>query len=327
MSMLGQQTMSQQRFSGFSGTCIRLLHHADYAWLLPLLARLPLSVGYCLAHLRGELNARLGRDWRSMALGTRHVARQSAEGYRILRPQATDAELRTLVQERFRAESREEFEGRLMAADRVAELRCEILPADFAAACGRRSQGLVLLTPHFESFLMGVVFLAQTGLTINVMTSSVTHHQLVAPAVQRHFFSKYRGMEHFLNGGRMLDMELGLRPFYQMLERGECLVVLADTPAVAGGATAVPYFLGRRRLMAGGALRMARKTGSDLGAFVCRYLKPGRYLLKGGPIVSAYAPQAFDMVYQYLSDEIEEAPGRWCAADLLPLMTPVGNGE
>jgi lauroyl/myristoyl acyltransferase len=126
-----------------------------------------------------------------------------------------------------------------------------------------------------------------------------------------------------MNGGRMLDMELGLRPFYQMLERGECLVILADAPAVVGSAVATPYFLGCRRQMAGGALRMARKTGSDIGAFVCRYLKPGQYCLKGGPIVSAGDPQAFDTVYRYLSDEIEAAPGRWWASDLLPLMTPV----
>lgn len=318
--------MSQQRFSGISGAVIRFLHHVDYAWLLPLLARLPLGIGYQLARLRGEINARLGRDWRSMALGTRHIARQSAAGYRILRPQATEQELQSLVQERFRAESLEEFEGCLMAAGRVAGIRHEVTPSDFTDICKQQDRGLVLLTPHFDSFWLGTVFLAQAGMKVNAMTSAVTHDHRVIAAVQQHFYKKYRGMERLLNGGRMLNMEEGLRPFYQMLERKECLVILADAPATVNSSAATPYFLGCRRRLAGGALRLARKTGSDLGAFVCRYLKPGRYLLKGGPIVDAHDPQAFDQVYRYLSDEIAAAPGRWCAADMLPLMTPVDNG-
>lgn len=318
--------MTRPRFSGITGAVIQYLHHLDYAWVLPLLARLPLGAGYLLAALRGEINARLGRDWRSMALGTRHVARQSAAGYCQLYPQATEAELQALVRERFRTESREEFEGQLIAAGRVAELTCQIRPHDFMQTCRQSGRGLVLLTPHFDSFWLGTVFLAQAGCTVNAMTSAVTHDSLVIPAVQQHFFKKYRGMERLLQGGRMLNMEDGLRPFYQMLERGECLVILADAPAPAAGVTATPRFLGRRRQLAGGALRLARKTGSDLGAFVCRYVKPGRYLLQGGPVIPAHDPQAFDTIYGYLSDEIEATPGRWCAADLLPLMTTVESG-
>ncbi len=318
--------MNQQRFNGITGAVIRYLHHSDYTWVLPLLARLPLRAGYLLAGLRGEINGWLGRDWRSMALGTRHVARQSAAGYRLLYPLATEAELQALVRERFRTESREEFEGQLIVANRVAELRWEIQPEGFLKACKQRKRGLVLLTPHFDSFWLGTVFLAQAGYTVNAMTSAVTHDPLVIPAVQQQFYQKYRGMERLLHGGRMLNMEDGLRPFYQMLERGECLVILADAPATVAGAAATPSFLGNRRQIASGALRLARKTGSDLGAFVCQYVKPGHYLVQGGPVVPAHDPQAFDTIYSYLSVKIEAAPGRWCATDLLPLMTPVDNG-
>lgn len=318
--------MNQNRFSGVYGAIVRFLHQADYAWALPLMARMPLGTGYRLARLRGDMNARLGRDWRSMALGTRHIARQSAAGYRILRPQASEAELASLVLERFRAESLEEFEGRLIAAGRVSELSRTIVSDQFLAACANHERGLLLLTPHFDSFMLGIAFLGQAGAVVNVMTSAITNDPLVSPAVQRHFFKKYRGMERMMNGGRMLDMELGLRPFYQMLERGERLVILADAPAVAGGAAATPFFLGRRRLMAGGALRIARKTGSDIGAFVCRYEKPGQYHLKGCLAGAAREPETLDAAYRFLSAEIEAAPGRWWASDLLPLMTPVDEG-
>jgi len=307
---------SSERF----GSIIGFLHHADYAWLLPLMARLPLRAGYLLSSLRGIINGRLGRDWRSMALGTRHIARQATAGYRILRPEADEKEIQQLVRERFQIESREEFEGCLIASGRVKELHWEVVPDTFLGKCLQQEQGLLLLTPHFDSFMLGIAFLGLEGLTINVMTSAVTNNHLVSPAVQQHFFNKYRGMERMMNGGQMLDMELGLRPFYQMLERGECLVVLADAPTVAGGVTTTPDFLGRRRLMAGGAFRMALKTGSNICAFVCCYEPPGYYRMKTSPLVAANNPDALDTAYRFLSVEIEATPGKWWASDLLPLM-------
>lgn len=299
---------------------VRMLHTLDYAALLPLMARLPLFAGYALSALRGRLNGLGGRDWRSVALGTRHVARQSAAGYRMLFPDASDASLRALVRQRFETESREEFEGRLIMAGRVAQLSCRIYPDEFVRACLQRERGLLLLTPHFDSFMLGIAFLGMAGAKINVMTSAVTNDPRVDPAVSEHFFKKYRGMERMMNGGRMLDREEGVRPFYQMLERGECLVVLADAPVGDGGAAVTPQFLGARRRLAGGALRMARKTGSNLGGFVCRFEGAGRYRVDGGPILDASDPLALDTVYGFLSEEILASPGRWWAADLLSSM-------
>ncbi len=301
---------------------VRTLQPIDYALLLPLMARLPLFAGYALSALRGRLNGLVGRDWRSVALGQRHVARQSTAGYRLLFPDAPAARLQAWVRQRFETESREEFEGRLIAAGRVAQLRCQILPDEFLRACQCRERGLLLLTPHFDSFMLGIAFLGMAGVKINVMTSAITHDPRVDPTVSEHFFKKYRGMERLMNGGRMLDREQGLRPFYRMLERGECLVILADAPA-AGGEAALPQFLGARRRLAGGALRMARKTGSDLGAFVCRFERAGRYRLAGGPIHDAADPLALDAVYGFLSAQISAAPGSWWAADLLPEMPAI----
>lgn len=306
---------------------VRVLHNLDYAVLLPLMARLPLFAGYALSALRGRLNGLAGRDWRSVALEARHVARQSSAGYRMLLPDTSDALLRELVRQRFEVESREEFEGRLIMAGRVAQLSCRIHPDEFVRACLRRERGLLLLTPHFDSFMLGIAFLGMAGVKINVMTSAVTNDPRVDTAVREHFFKKYRSMERMMNGGRMLDREDGIRPFYQMLERGECLVVLADAPATAGGVTATPRFLGAQRRLAGGALRIARKTGSDLGAFVCRFEGVGRYRVDGGPILDATDPLALDTVYGFLSEQILASPGRWWAADLLPDMHAIDDAK
>lgn len=306
---------------------MRILHTLDYAMLLPLMARLPLFAGYAFSALRGRLNGFIGRDWRSVALEKRHIALRSAAGYRILLPDVSDETLRALVRQRFETESREEFEGRLIMAERVAQLSHRIHPDEFVQACLRRERGLLLLTPHFDSFMLGIAFLGMAGVKINVMTSAVTNDPRVDPAVSQHFFKKYRSMERMMNGGRMLDREDGIRPFYQMLERGECLVVLADAPATAGGAAVTPRFLGAQRRLAGGALRIARKTGSDLGAFVCRFEGAGRYRLDGGPILKASDPLALDTVYGFLSKKILASPGHWWAADMLPDMPVIADTE
>lgn len=298
---------------------LRLVHRADYAWWLPAIARLPLPLAYALARLRGRFNAATGRDWRSVALQTRHIRRQSLAGYALL-PGAPPA--RTQEQwcrQRFATEARDELEARLVAARRLHELQCRFVPADAPQLCAKRERGLVLLTPHFDSFYLGIAFLARaSGGRVNSMSSAVTQDPRVDPAVSRHFDHKYRGLERYLNGGRVPDIEVGLRPFYRMLENHETLVVLGDAPVLPHGAAMTADFLGGPRVLAGGALRLAQRTGSDLGGFVCRYRGPGRYDLLMCPTGPADDPQTLDRVYRFLSEQIMAAPGLWWAADLLP---------
>ena len=313
-----------------SGVLLRLarrLHRADFQYLLPALAALPIVVGHALSACRGHFNAITGRDWRSMALGFRHVGKQSALGYRALCPEATTAQVRRWCRQRFVVEARDEYEARLIARQRVNELQCEVDPSGALEQLRDRTRGLVLLTPHFESFFIGVAFLARSGAKVNLMTSAVTHDPRVDPEVQRHFTAKYRGLERFLNGGKLVDLELGTRDFYRMLERGEVLVILGDAPVLPGGGASMEVdFLGARRLLAGGPLRLARRTHSDLGCFVCSHLGGVRYRLELGPIAPAEDPSTVSRVYQFLSAAISGNPGGWWAADLLPNM-PVVNEE
>jgi lauroyl/myristoyl acyltransferase len=305
-------------------------HAFDYAVALPALARLPLPLGYALASLRGRANGLARRDWRSMALGFRHVGAQTAAGYRMFAAAGDgpggDAQVAALVRRRFQTESREEFEGRLVAAGRVPRLRCRVAPEAFVDGCRDRSSGLVLLTPHFDSFILGVAFLGLAGVRVNLMSSSITEHPRVARAVSRHFADKYRALQRWMNGGRVVNREEGLRPFFRMLEDREAVVILADAPATPGGAAMAVDFLGRRCAMAAGALRMAQRTGSRIGGFVCRFVAPGRYELDGGPIRDARDPGAVQAVYDFLSSAILADPGRWWAADLLPAMCAAPDG-
>lgn len=303
---------------------VRLAHSADFAWFLPFIARLPLPLAYALSGLRGRINALTGRDWRSVALGFRHIRRQSLAAYALL-PGSTEERARWCRQ-RFEAEARDELEAQLVAAGRLHELSCKFVPAGAAQLLARRSRGLVLLTPHFDSFYLGIAFLAQaSGARVNSMSSAVSHDPRVDAAVSRHFERKYRGLENYLHGGKVPDMESGLRPFYRMLEHHETLVVLGDAPVLPNGVSMTVDFLGAQRVIAGGALRLAQHTDSDLGAYVCRHLGAGRYALEMCPIGPATDPETVSRIYRFLSEQILAQPGLWWAADMLPAM-PALNG-
>jgi lauroyl/myristoyl acyltransferase/SAM-dependent methyltransferase len=299
----------------------RLLHRADFGHLLPLLARLPVGAGHAISTVRGYLNAATGRDWRSMGLGRLgHIQNQSTAGYRILDANAPPNKVRQWCNQRFVAEARDEYEAQLVAARRVGELSCEVIPADGLQLLQGRQQGLVLLTPHFESFFLGVAFLARSGVKVNLMSSAITHDPRVDREIQQHFTAKYRGLEHYLNGGKVVDLELGTRQFYRMLQNGEVLVILGDAPVMPEGVSMEVDFLGGRRVLAGGPLRLARTTGSDLGGYVCRHLGGTRYQLEFAPMGLAQEPSTVANVYRFLSTKIQAHPGGWWGADLLPNM-------
>lgn len=300
---------------------VRMAHHADFAWLLPLIARLPLPMAYALSALRGLINASTGRDWRSVALGFRHIRRQSALAYACM--PGTDQQRRLWCRQRFATEARDELEARLVANQRLGQLHCTISPAGAEKLLAQRERGLVLLTPHFDSFYLGIAFLAQASAgCVNSMSSAVSQDPRVDPAVTQHFEQKYRGLERYLNGGKVPDMERGLRPFYRMLDRHETLVVLGDAPVLPDGAAMTVDFLGAHRRLAGGALRLAVHSNSDLGCYVCRYLRPGHYEIEMGPCGDAQDPETIKQIYLFLGAQIQAQPGRWWASDLLPSMPP-----
>ena len=280
-------------------------------------------MAYQLAAWRAWINQVSSRDWRSVALGTRHIHRQSLEAYLRLEKSPEDGNKTVWRKARFATEAREEFEARLVVRNRLNELDCTFLPASAQAVCARQERGLVLLTPHFDSFFLGAGFLARAGGPINFMASAITHDPRVDTAVQKHFETKYRSLETHLNGGKIVNMEDGMRPFYRMLERKETLIVLGDSPPLQpelSDADLVVNFLGATRRLAGGALRLAQSTDSNLGAYVCNYQSPGHYIVEVCPIGPANDPQTVQRIYDFFSAAILKNPGLWWGSDLLPSM-------
>lgn len=305
--------------------CLWRTQGVDYLWLLPAMSRLHIRLGFLLARIRGVVNTPLRRDWRSMSLGYPHIARQSYQAYKLLDPGASPATLRSRVGGRFMTESRCDFEAYLVDDDRVDMLDFKLGSSHIDRQLFDRGKtGLLLLTPHFDSFFLGIVFLgkylARTGQAIHVMSSAIFEDPRVHPAIPIHLRNKYRGLERYLNGGKVMHLEDGLRPFYRILEQGGILVVLGDTPPTPRGVSMDVAFLGARRLLAGGAVKMARRHGSGIGSFVCKNTGVGQYRLDFSKVVSVNEATAVDTVFGFMSQEIELAPEKWWAADLLTQM-------
>ena len=320
---------SQNQF--LVGVWWRLLWHTqgfDYGWLLPAIASLPLRVGYRLAAIRGRLNAWLSRDWRSMSLGRAHIATLSRQAYGLMPTKSSPRSQQAWVQERFMTESRCDFEAYLVDSGQIPKLGHRVnKPATEHGLFATDRRGLVLLTSHFDSFYLGLVLigthLAQENRRLDVMSSAVFEDPMVHPAITRHLRNKYRGLEQFMGGGKVMHHENGLRQFYDVLGRGGILVVIGDIPATQGGASIQVEFLGAKRNLAGGAVRMARKCDSRIGSFTCTHSGGGNYQLDFSQIMDAKDPAAVQSCYSFLSSKIQASPGKWWAADMLTQMPAV----
>lgn len=302
--------------------CDRVLQF-DYGVVLPMCAALPLSLGRTLAGLRGLINAAFDLDWRSLALRRRYVRGSTYRAMRQLRPGASPG---VHAVRRFIHYSREEWEANLFRRERHMRALSAASTVEGLAPLQQMTnsgQGLVLLTMHFDSFCLGIVLLGLQGLKVHVMTSAIVEDPRLHPVVRRFFERKYRGMERYLNGGRMVHVERRPRYFYEALERGEVVVVLADLPPVRPGMhSAIVPFGGRRRRLTTGALRIAEKTGSAIGAFLCTHTSGNRYRVQCTAPFEADSDSLMQL-YAWFDRHLREMPDRWWAADLLGAMPEV----
>lgn len=294
------------------------LQGPEYRGLLPALSALPDAIAYRIAHARGRFNARHDRDWVSLGLRHRHIAGEAARGCAMFVP---PEQVAAVVRERFETVSREEMEARALDVRGLAHF--DIDARDALETLGRRprDRGIVLVTSHHETFVLGIAALAMRGEVIHPVKSLVTADPRLHPAVRDHFERKYSGLQRHLNGGELAPAETSMRHFYRALARREAVVVLVDAPAPPEGPSVVVPWLGAHRHLAQGAFRMAEASGSLLAAFGCRWHGGRRHTVSLSGIVDARdlgAQQAAMHAFAFLERGILERPGRWWASHLLP---------
>ncbi len=291
---------------------------SEYGWLVPAMARLPDALAYPLARWRGALNARHDRDWVSLSLGHRHVAAMAEQGLaQILPPAQVGAALR----ERFETVAREEMEARALQLHGLGHFQIEAADALATLASRPQGRGLVLVTPHLETFVLGIAALASTGTRIHPVMSIVSEDPRVHPAIRAHFRLKYSGLERHLQGGKLADAETSMRYFYRVLSQGDVVVVLADAPAPPDSPGVCLPFMGAQRQVAQGALRLATQSNSLLAAFACHSHGGRRHSVAMSPLWDPQADgtAAYAQAFAFMEQHIRVNPGRWWASHLLPL--------
>jgi lauroyl/myristoyl acyltransferase len=140
-----------------------------------------------------------------------------------------------------------------------------------------------------------------------------------------HFRRKYAQAQASLNGGGFMETEspAGLRALYRALQAGDLVVVMADVPAAPGQDGICVPWLGRRRVLAPGAVRLARQTGAAMAAMVvaCPANGAWSWTLTEPLVAKVGVPDGEDAAicaaYRALGAAIMANPGGWWAAHLL----------
>lgn len=301
----------------------------DHGWLMPLMARLPLRWAYVLARWRGSLNARYARDWTELALGFAYIGERCAKAYREMFPSASEAEIASLVRQRYQTVSTEEMEGCLAIQGRLGEITMELAPIREALARRKPGRGLVVVMSHLDNLFFGLVGIARCGVPVYLMTSAVVQDARVHPRLRRFFHDKYTAYDRVMAGGALLHTGgEAKKTFYEVLRQGGIVVVVSETPAShdADKGTWVQW-LGRRRKMADGALRMAIDTDSELVAMQ-NWRNPQRVVewAWSEPVdprnfpdpMTAQAREAMVApLFAFLEAGLRAHPGRWWGSHLL----------
>ena len=291
------------------------LQQFDYAWVLPWIGSLPPGLGRWASQLRARINARFSRDWAELSLGLPYITERTRVAAAELWPAMNAGQI---VLERYKQTALEEWHGAMLQKKQLDALPLDLSNLKQMLAKKERQRGLVVLTAHFDSFIVGMLGLGLCGQKTWVTTSNVYKNALVHPAVQTFFDQKYLAGNAFLNSGQFTHVETSTRNLMKALARGETLAVVADAPASPDGSGVWLDWLGRPRKLADGAIRMANKTASQLCAMVCLTGQDGtvRWLCS-----DVYDPQldpdAGAHCFAHLQQCILANPGRWWAAHLL----------
>lgn len=301
----------------------------DHGWVLPWMAQLQLRWAYALARWRGRLNARWSRDWTELSVGFPYIGERCANAYHEMFPAASELEVARMVRERYETVSTEDLEGWLAIGGRIGEIPMVLEPIRQAMARREGGRGLVVVMSHFDNLFYGLAGIARCGYPVYLMTSAVVQDKRVHPKLRNFFHLKYEAFNRAMGGGALLHSGAEAKnTFYEVLRRGGIVAVVSETPSSPGSDKGTwVQWVGRRRKMADGALRMALDTGSQLIAMQNWRNIDNAVEWKWSALVDPYQfskmeeAQAREAMYAplfaFLETGIRAHPGRWWAAHLL----------
>jgi len=283
-----------------------------FAFVFPLAARIGGNTARRITGWLGRLFYHLDIDWRTVSLRQHFVRERTLAAMREIVPEADRLELAALVQERFVCAAQEELDAHYLSLDQNLVRECIFEGLDAVREVASKN-AVVYLTMHFDSA---------------PMASNVVEDIRVPFIIRRFFRRKYDGIKRHLDGGAYWHSESNMRDFYRVLGRGEGVVVLCEAPAPSLKDGFLAEFLGKTRAHKRGVLRLAEKTGAAFVGMICLRTGPARYKIVFSPVFepSLVPPEcAIREIFSFLSAAVRSSPGRWWAADLLPVFVNLGD--
>ncbi len=290
----------------------------DFGYFLPFIAKLPLGLGKRLSALRGFICFLFDYNWKSEAIGYKYIRKGVYKMMKHFYPEKSNLYCWNLTLKRFIYESREEWQALLLAKQVMKKIfsASTFQNIDELKKTNADKGGLVLITSHIDSYILGWVMLGMNGMKVNIVAKEFFEDQRIQDDVRKHYYTKYANMEHLMNG-KLLDPSLHKEYIYSSLSKGETVVLVSDVPGTKS--TVHIPFVGKKFQMPLGAFHLVKKTGSKLAAFICIYVSPGKYKTVFLPPVEIFPDnpeKTMRPVYNFLESWILKYPDRWMASEI-----------
>jgi len=181
-----------------------------------------------------------------------------------------------------------------------------------------KGRGQILISVHLDSFCMGMALMGMRGVFVNGIATSQIEDPRVHPAVRSYFQKKYGSLQHLIQG-QVRYHETNMKYFYKVLNKGQLVVIMGDT--LDSNSNEYITFLGKSFRLPMGAWRLAKKTNSLVGGYVCLQTGIGHYH------IICFPPREIDdrspkrtllPIYVFLEEWIRKMPDRWFASDFWP---------
>lgn len=281
----------------------------DYGLLLPLMARLPLSWGRCLATWRGLLYTRFQLDWRQSTYQDSSLDMRTQQAMCQLLPEADASVLKEAMAQHYIMICIAEWEAACMISRDISRWPVIYEGLEDIQALLQDNPRAIFLSAHFGSSVLGALMLQRLGIPILGMVSNITENPRMHPSITRFCRRQYAAMGRYLNGGQALNREGNASKFVSFLQQGGGVVIFGDMPG--------PYirtFLGSSCGLASGPVKLAKIAHAPLVAFVCEFNGGSYYLRFSTPGEDPYA---------FIEQAILRNPSAWWAANQLPLLQKV----
>ena len=303
----------------------------EFDYWLPFTARLPLRLGLALNLLRGSINYRFDREWRSYAVGQPYIKERVLSAMATLSGWRSESvKVTSRAQARFAFAAVEEWQAQLIISNRLDDLAFK--GYEHFVQLPRQ---MIIATMHFDSPMLGLAQLGRWGHDLSLLTSNIVEDHRVHPSVRNFFAAKYQAMSACWPTGACAHKETALGRFVQSAKRGASLAVLCDVPANNAAtpglhsSKSVPVpFLGANRCVAPAVFRFAETLRLPVVGMVCQRLSAKNYQFVFSEIIDYNNRRNLaDKLYGFFTDQIQQRPQAWWASDLLDSYRIVGQED